>query len=152
MTTSITNKYIDKRIVATLIDYVIIFGMTIFYIFQVGTPNSEGDYAVSGLPALIPGIFWFIYIVLAEQYLGGTFGHLLLKLKGVSINGRKITLTQTLKRRTSDILEISWCFGFVAYLLAKNTQSNQRLGDILAKTVVIGSDAFYPEVAGEFEI
>ena len=95
MTTSITNKYIDKRIVATLIDYVIIFGMTIFYIFQVGTPNSEGDYAVSGLPALIPGIFWFIYIVLAEQYLGGTFGHLLLKLKGVSINGRKITLTQT---------------------------------------------------------
>jgi uncharacterized RDD family membrane protein YckC len=151
MITQITKKYIGKRAAATLIDYTILYGMTFFYIFQVGKPNGEGGYTVSGLPALVPELFWFIYIVIMEQYIGGTLGHMLLKLKVVSVDGKEIALTQTLKRRLCDILEISWCFGFIAFLLARNSQNSQRMGDIVAKTLVIGTDVIYPDVSWDFE-
>jgi hypothetical protein len=58
---------------------------------------------------------------------------------------------QTFVRRICDALEIVWCFGLIAFLLVKNTQQNQRHGDLLAKTLVIGEKDVYPEKLFEFE-
>jgi len=151
MTRSIPKHYARNRIYATVIDYIIVFGMTIFYIVEAGTSDGEGTYSISGLPALVPVAFWFAYIVLAEQYMDGTLGHLLMKLKVVSLDGQKPSLGQTIKRRLSDALEIAWCCGLIAFLLAKNTQLHQRLGDILARTIVIGKDEIYPAEIFDFE-
>ena len=146
-----THKYIGKRAAATLIDYSIVFSFTIFYFYMAGKSDGQGKYTVSGWPVLgFPG-FWFIYIVALENLLGGTLGHMAMKLKVVSQNGLNISFGQTLKRRLCDVLEISWCFGLVAYLLAANTRSNQRLGDILAKTFVIGSHELYTDIQFDFE-
>ncbi|RYE50096.1 MAG: hypothetical protein EOP48_20385 [Sphingobacteriales bacterium] len=57
--------------------------------------------------------------------------------KVVSIDGSKISFGQAVKRRLCDAVEISWCFGFIAYILAKNTTHRQRLGDIWGQTVVV---------------
>ena len=83
--------------------------------------------------------------------MGGTMGHLICKIKVVSQTKERVTLWRTFKRRVMDALEIAWCFGLIAYLLAKNTQYNQRLGDILAKTCVIGKDDLFQEVQFDFE-
>jgi len=133
-------SYTSKRVYATLIDYTLIFVLTVFYIIMAGTREEGGTYTVSGLPALIPVLFWFVYIVITEQYWGGTLGHQLFKLKIISRDGRNVTLGQTFVRRICDTVEISLCFGFIVWLLVKNTEHHQRLGDLLAKTVVVGEN------------
>ncbi|HMH24417.1 MAG TPA: RDD family protein, partial [Puia sp.] len=80
-----------------------------------------------------------------------TMGHLIFKLKVVSLAGRKATFSQVFVRRICDVLEISWCFGLVAYLIARNTPNHQRLGDLVAKTMVVDY-AFMPDdVTFDFE-
>lgn len=133
-----TDKYIGKRVAATLIDYTLMFAIFIFMIYEFGHPNDEGGYTLSGWWNLIPISFWFVYFIITEYFLGGTLGHQLYKLKVVSVNNQPATFGQIALRRISDTLEISWCFGLIAYILVKNTPNNQRLGDLWAKTMVIG--------------
>ena len=85
----------------------------------------------------MPVLYWFLYFVVIETLYSGTIGHHLIDLKVVSQDNSKLTIGQILKRRLSDILEISWCFGFIAFLIAKGNHNGQRLGDTLAKTIVI---------------
>ena len=151
MRSELTKLYIGKRVYATLIDYAIVWAFYFFYIVEVGSPNQTGGYTVTGWPALVPMLFWFLFIVVCEHYMGGTAGHLIFKIKVVSITKERISFWRTFVRRITDILEIAWCFGLVAYLLARNTLNNQRLGDILAKTCVIGKDDPNQEVEFDFE-
>jgi uncharacterized RDD family membrane protein YckC len=143
--------YILRRVVATIIDYSIVFGMTWLYIVMFGTEESPGHYSITGLAALFPIAFWFAFIVLTERYLGGTMGHQVCKIKVVSIDGDELFLWQVLKRRIMDALEISWCFGLIAFILVKTTDRSQRLGDLVAKTKVIGNYDTHREVKFDFE-
>src|SRR5262249_30993297 len=103
-------------------------------------------------PALVPMLFWFIYFVIAEALLNGTLGHHLFGLKVVSVLANpKPNFGQILLRRISDALEIAWCFGLIAFILVKNTQHNQRLGDLWAKTVVTGKNEAFSETTFDFE-
>lgn len=133
-------KFIGKRISATIVDYTIIFGLTIFYISTVGHETSEAKYSVEGLPALVPLVFWFMYFVVCESFLEGTIGHQIMKLKVVTLSGSKPSFEQTLTRRLCDVIEIGWCFGFIAFLIVYKNDAAQRLDDILSKTIVIGTD------------
>jgi uncharacterized RDD family membrane protein YckC len=152
MTFPNTNTYIGKRVAATLIDYFIVFGLTIAYIYHFGTPNDEGGYTVTGWLALVPMILWFLYFIITEAFLRGTLGHHMFNLKVVSIGNGNPSFGQICLRRISDALEIAWCFGLVAFILAKNTQHNQRLGDIWAKTLVTGKNENFSDNQFEFEI
>ena len=147
----LTKAYVNKRVTATLIDYTIVWAFAIFYIYEFGEPNDRGGYTLSGWPLMVPVLFWFVFIVIAERYMGGTLGHQLCRIKVVSVIREDMSLWRTFKRRIADCLEIGWCFGLIAYLLARNTNNNQRLGDILAKTCVIGKDDEYKELKFDFE-
>jgi uncharacterized RDD family membrane protein YckC len=132
--------YTAKRVGATLADYTLTFGLTFVYIIYFGKNDGEAHYTIEGLPTLVPVLFWFVYFVFAEWYLGGTLGHQFLKLKVVSMDNKDLTFGQVAARRLCDALEITWCFGFIAFLLIRSTQHHQRLGDLVAKTRVIGRD------------
>lgn len=148
-----TKPFIGKKILATFIDYTFIFALTFLYIMTFGKPNDEGGKTINGFPALLPVLVWFLYFVIIETYCSATLGHEIAGLKVVSIDGRKLTLTQIFKRRISDALEISWCFGLIAFMLVKNnTEQNQRLGDIWAKTRVIAKNEFEELPDFDFEI
>lgn len=146
-----TDKYISKRVGATLIDYTLIYILTFFYIYTAGEQNQEGTYVVTGLPALVPMFIWFLYFVIAEYNLGGTLGHQLLKIKVVSIDNSSLHFGQILVRRIADIIEISWCFGLIAFIIAKSTDKNQRLGDLWAKTIVTGASEESNPIKFDFE-
>jgi uncharacterized RDD family membrane protein YckC len=152
MIRDLTKLYIGKRVLATIIDYTLIFAFQIVYTLEFGERNENGGYTISGWSAMVPILFWFIYIVITERYAGGTMGHLICKVKVESLTKERITLWRTFIRRIVDCLEIAWCFGLIAFLLARNTQNNQRLGDILAKTCVIGKDDKYQEIQFDFEM
>ncbi len=146
--------YTARRVWATVVDYTLVFFLSWSYIFLAGNRQDDGGYMVSGWPALAPVVLWFLYFIMAESYLKGTFGHQLFKLKVVSMNGNELGFSQVFIRRICDALEISWCFGLVAYILVRTTDRNQRLGDLLAKTFVVGINDSYPflqDVQFDFE-
>ncbi len=142
-----TEPNIGNRILAGIVDYIIIYGFTFFLIFTIGEPNDEGGYSLNGLPGLIPILFWGIMTVGLEQWFGATLGNLLVGLKPVSIRksndnstfsgtDENLTFGQSFKRHLIDPIDMFF-FGLIGIITIKNTDKNQRLGDIWAKTIVV---------------
>lgn len=133
-----TKPNLKKRILAGLIDYSLMFGVTIVMFLYFGE-KTENGYALNGFPALINWIIWFGYMVGFEIKFGATLGNQLFDLQVISIKDNKttsLTLGQSFVRHLFDILDL-WLFGLLGILLIKNTTYNQRFGDLCAKTIVI---------------
>ncbi|WP_258100356.1 RDD family protein [Marinoscillum pacificum] len=128
------------RIAATIIDYGICMTFWVWYVYQFGSPNDKGGYSVNGWPALILFSTWFLYFPIVEGFKGQTIGHLLCGLKVVTLSGKSISISQALVRRIADSFELFSTFGLIAFLTVRNTNLNQRVGDLWAKTTVIGGE------------
>jgi len=146
-TESKTEPNIGNRILAGIVDYLIIYTFFFVYVYSFGEPNEDGGYSVNGLPALIPILFWGIMTVGIEQFFGATLGNLLVGLKPISIRkssdnstfsgtDEKLTFGQSLKRHLLDPIDMFF-FGLIGIVTIKNTDRNQRLGDIWGNTIVI---------------
>ncbi|MFT5251887.1 MAG: putative RDD family membrane protein YckC [Flavobacteriales bacterium] len=131
---------IGLRCIAGLIDYIIIWTFCFVFIYSFGSPNDEGGYSVTGLPALIPMGFWFSFTVLPELCFGTTVGNSIVGLEQKSLtrqNGQ-LTFSQSFKRHLMDPLDM-FPFGLIGVITIKKTKKHQRLGDLRAKTIVINS-------------
>jgi len=133
-----TKPNIGKRILAGVVDYLIISIVGIILIYTLGKPDIEGSYELNGFPALIPILFWLFMTVGVEQLLGVTLGNYTMDLKAISLNGNQNNLSfgQSIKRHILDPIDMFF-FGVVGIITIKNTPKNQRLGDIWANTIVI---------------
>jgi uncharacterized RDD family membrane protein YckC len=127
---------LNKRIIATISDYIIYCAFFYVYVDIFGIEQVDGTKVVSGISALPVFVFWFGYFVIMEVSFGGTVGHLAFNLKVISVDGNDANFVQTLKRRVSDPLDF-FLFGLPAYITAKNSPLSQRIGDMWAKTKVI---------------
>lgn len=136
-----TKSNILLRIFACLIDYSVIYAFTFYMIFTFGEPNAEGNYSLNGLPALIPIGFWLIMTVGMELTLGATIGNYLAGLKAIPIqrDSLKLTFSESLKRHLLDLIDMFF-FGLVGIITIKNTEKNQRVGDLWAKTIVVNKE------------
>jgi uncharacterized RDD family membrane protein YckC len=130
------NRYVKLRIFATLIDYGIYFILFFLYLYTFGEKNLDGLMEVHGLLALPIFISWFLYFVVNEAYNSATPGHDILKLIVVRSSGEKVSLWDAFKRRLIDPIDIMF-YGLPALICICNTPKFQRLGDLLADTVVI---------------
>ena len=137
--------YIRKRVYATLLDYTLVNLLTAFFIVYFGEKDAHGDYYIHGFACFVPLTLWFVYFVVGEAF-GGTLGHRTFKLKVVSMDGRDLRLRQVLRRRLCDVPDICLSFGWVALLLIRNSQYHQRLGDQVARTVVIGEGDIFNRI------
>ncbi|HUH73038.1 MAG TPA: RDD family protein [Chitinophagales bacterium] len=142
-----TEPNIGNRILAGIIDYLIIGIFFFIYVYTFGEPNPEEEYSVNGLPAIVPILFWALITVGIEQWFGATLGNTLVGLKPVSIRKstdksnfsgtvEKLTFGQSLKRHLLDPIDIFF-FGLIGIITIKNTDKNQRLGDIWGNTIVV---------------
>jgi uncharacterized RDD family membrane protein YckC len=127
------KNYIKLRIIATLIDYGIYLLFFFIYVYCVGHKNDDGPMEVTGLPALPLFILWFAYFVGLEAINGATPGHDIVKLTVVRSDGEKIGFYDALKRRIVDFVDL----GLPALICIYKTPKHQRLGDLLADTVVV---------------
>jgi uncharacterized RDD family membrane protein YckC len=143
----ITEPNIGDRILAGIVDYVIIFAFFFYFGYSFGEPNGEGGFTLNGLPALVPMLFWGIMTIGLEQWFGATLGNLLVGLKPVSIRkspddttfsgtNEKLTFGQSFKRHLLDPIDMFF-FGLIGIITIKNTDKNQRLGDIWGNTIVV---------------
>jgi len=133
-----TEPNIRDRFLAGFIDYSIIYIFFIVYVYAFGEPNEEGEFSVSGFLGLPPIVFWGIMTVGLEQWFGATLGNSIVGLKPISIRGftKKLTFAQSLKRHLLDPIDMFF-FGLIAIITIKNTNQNQRLGDIWGNTIVV---------------
>lgn len=133
-----TEPNIGMRILAGFVDYSFIYTFLFVFLFVQGEPDAEGVLSVTGLPALIPMIFWLIMTIGLECGLGGTIGNSLAGLKAIPLNGtnRKLTFGESFKRHLLDPIDMFF-FGLIGIVTIKNTDRNQRLGDIWANTIVV---------------
>ena len=134
----LTKPEIGKRILAGLIDYLIIGIFFIAYLYAFGEPNNEGGYTVHGIKSIVPLIFWGIITIGLEQWFEATLGNQIVGLRPVSINGinRELNFEQSFKRHLLDPIDMS-LFGIIAIIAIQKTDKNQRIGDLWAETTVI---------------
>jgi len=140
------RRYVKLRIVATLIDcsiYTLVFWL---YVYYFGARNDEGSSEINGLGVLPLIIFWLFYFVVTEAVNSATPGHDICGLTVVKSSGEKISFLDAFKRRIVDPIDICF-YGIPALICIYNTPKFQRIGDLLADTVVVKkSDIIETEV------
>lgn len=125
-----------KRILATLLDYTIFLLPVYFYLEFFGLDNEEGGKTVSGLMALPIPAAWFLYFVVVEAWYGATLAHQALHLKVLTVNRQEIGLSQAFRRHILDLIDILF-YGLPAFIAIRYSQRHQRLGDMVAGTIVV---------------
>ncbi len=133
---------LGRRGLAMFIDYLIFYVIFFLALFAFGTPNEKGDYALHGWRGLsIIGV-WIVYFPIVESFHGQTLGKVLMGLRVVTASGNDVSFIETFKRHLLDCIDLT-CFGLVAVIVIKNNPKAQRIGDLWAKTIVIGGDTAY---------
>ena len=136
---------LGQRIVAWIIDLIIIgiiagvLGGLAFGSIFLGTLTANPFTAVFGLTTLaVMFIVIFGYTIYFEGYRQGqTVGKMVMKIRVVDEKtGKNITIEQALVRNILRIID-NQIIGLVAVILIAVIEKKQRLGDILAKTVVV---------------
>jgi uncharacterized RDD family membrane protein YckC len=128
------------RIVAALIDIVLLFVVFIIMAALFGDTDSKGDSSfsvnLSGLPALVYFVIVIGYYVVLESSGGQTLGKKIMGLKVVALDGT-LTKTKVVVRtllRIVDGLPFLYLVGIIAIVASKQ---KQRIGDMAAGTVVV---------------
>ncbi|MET4080533.1 putative RDD family membrane protein YckC [Pedobacter sp. UYP30] len=131
---------LGERVLARLIDLagflvlyiisIILFGVAAF------THSSVGFYVIM-IGFLVVFIFYDLVCELTMN--GQSVGKKIMKIRVISLTGSQPTLSQYLLRWLFRIIDFSIVFGFgvVAVLAVAFTEKHQRIGDMIAKTIVI---------------
>jgi uncharacterized RDD family membrane protein YckC len=134
----LANKGI--RYVAIVIDYIIYFCFYWLMLSSFGKTYTTYDgtthFEVNGYPALACFIFWF-FIPVVEGSGGQSFGKLVCKIKVVKLDYGKASVGQCIVRHLFDTIDFFPLFGIVGLIVASNNPLKQRVGDLVAKTMVV---------------
>ncbi|GGE68711.1 putative RDD family membrane protein YckC [Pedobacter psychrotolerans] len=128
----------DQRLLASVIDHFIIFGIytviiLISYIFIQGKDERIMAFLV---PFPVVFIVKLIYGVFAESSLKqATIGKRILNIKVTDLEGSRITISRSIARNFSKILSVTPVF--FGYLYSFLNKKNQCWHDITAETLVI---------------
>jgi uncharacterized RDD family membrane protein YckC len=138
-TTPTYEDVTGKRIVAALIDILIIFVFAVIMAVLFGdTESGDGgaSFELSGLPAIITFIAVFAYYFVMEATSGQTVGKKVMGIKVISLDGQlsygKVAIRTIL--RILDGLPVFYLVGIIAIAVSKQ---KQRIGDLAAGTLVV---------------
>ncbi len=127
---------LGDRVVGTIIDWLIIFAyVAIILVFA-----NFGNTKTSGFSFLLflfflPVVF---YSLLSETLLNGqSLGKKVMKIKVISLSGEQASFSQYLIRWVFRLIDFAVTSNFLALILVAATEKHQRLGDIIAGTVLV---------------
>lgn len=131
---------VGRRFLAVLVDSIIlgiVFGVISAIFGRAQVSGGIVSASVTGVPALLTFVIFFLYFVLLEAVLGATLGKLLLGIRVVNVDGSRISWGASIIRnilRIIDALPIAYILGAI---LIWTSARRQRLGDRAARTVVV---------------
>ncbi len=131
---------VGRRFLALLVDLVIL--SVIDYLISLafgGVRTAGGSVSVSltGFPAVVVMLIPVLYYIVLEAVMGGTVGKMLLGMRIVTVDGSRIGWGASIIRnllRIIDGLPFAYILGAI---LIWTSPSKQRLGDRVARTVVV---------------
>ena len=132
-----------KRWFACLIDYFIYFTLIGLgsYIFGERFVDTEGNitwelHGFTGFLAMF--VPWLLLFPAIESFNGGqTLAKSLFKIKTIRDDFSNLNFTSALIRHLCDFFDYLPIFGIVGLLVTTNNKYKQRIGDLVAKTVVV---------------
>lgn len=142
-----TYAGIGSRIVAIIIDHIILFiiavivslpfGATAFMLGAMSNPMAAaGALAAIAAVVVINIIIWILYFTYFEGKTGQTPGKSLVNIKVVKEGKKKMTYGDALVRTILRIID-GLFFYILGLIIIAATEKRQRLGDIVAKTLVV---------------
>jgi uncharacterized RDD family membrane protein YckC len=142
--TEVTSKQFAGfwiRLLAYIIDYVIIFISMCILAFILGVIFSEEVNQISSedletLGTILGIILFYLYFWVATSVYQTTIGKRILKLKVISSNDTKISWGKAFLREIIGKILSSFVFG-IGFLIIGFSKEKQGLHDIIAKTYVI---------------
>jgi uncharacterized RDD family membrane protein YckC len=134
------------RLVAAIVDQFLFWGLLMF--FFIGFPGMIDDgVAETWKPFIIMMGFWVFYFPLAEGISGQTIGKKIFKIKVIKEDGSAVVFGDTIIRRILDIVDFLF-LGLLGFLIARSTRKKQRMGDMIAKTIVVNESVTACEKCG----
>jgi uncharacterized RDD family membrane protein YckC len=128
-----------SRIVATIID------LFLFFIyFMIMSISLDQTFLSSGIGTgkfaflLLIRIPWIFYSPIVEFLTKGqSLGKYVMGIRVVKMSGENATIREYATRWIFRVVDIWFGFGFLAILFASTSEKGQRLGDMMANTVLI---------------
>ncbi|HVS94476.1 MAG TPA: RDD family protein [Mucilaginibacter sp.] len=150
---------LGERIVARIIDYALFMLIMILGLIVANmTHTSLNEWSPAAVIMLIIyASLYVFYDLVCEIFMNGqSVGKKVMKIKVISLDGGRPSVSQYLLRWLFRIVDFTISFNFCALICAAVSENNQRLGDIVAGTVLIktsprtqiGSIVFMPAPAG----
>ncbi|SHH13474.1 Uncharacterized membrane protein YckC, RDD family [Thermosyntropha lipolytica DSM 11003] len=127
---------VGLRFIALVIDSFVFFVLGYVIAFITGNTTADG-YAMEGAPAFLMFIIGIAYFVLMEGKTGGTLGKLALGLRVRKVDGSPCSITDALVRNILRIIDFLPFFYLLGIILIWTSPRKQRLGDRVARTVVV---------------
>jgi len=139
-TQNVTIQYelasLKERIFAYVAD-MIILGTALFFIAMFAGIAAAGGNAENVIYIVAFPIFFFYTLVVEYLMNGQSPGKKLQKLKIIKLNGKQPELNDYIIRWAFRSLDIYFSSGALASILIGSSNKAQRLGDVLAGTVVV---------------
>ena len=152
---------LGDRIVGRILDLLVIVGYVLLLLVVIGFGNIEsviGSNPLIIIVFILPIVF---YDLISELLLNGqSVGKKVMGIKVVSLNGEQPTFSQYLIRWLFRVVDFSMSSGLVALLTVLISEKKQRLGDMVAGTVLVKTNPrtllsdtwFQPTVQQEYVV
>ena len=130
---------VGMRALAAIGDFVVLALFGIAYGLAFGKSAAEGyGFTVDGTPAAIMYVIFFAYFIVTEALWSATPAKLLLDMRVVrEADGARIGWGESLIRNALRVVDIFPALYLVGFFFAVSSPKTQRLGDRVARTVVI---------------
>jgi uncharacterized RDD family membrane protein YckC len=129
-----------RRVVATLVDFILLSILAWVMSLLFGTTQAGGgtvSFSLTGLPALLFFLIFLLYYIILEGTVGQTVGKMLLGIQVVREGtGQTPGLGAATIRTLLRIID-GFFFYLVALIVVLVSGKNQRLGDMVANTLVV---------------
>jgi uncharacterized RDD family membrane protein YckC len=132
----------ETRTKAILIDLLLTISFALAYLLATGSVALRSPLSVNlpGISLLVLIELLLFYFIALEGVFGGTLGKLICRLKVVRIDGNDCGFTGSTLRALCRLVDLS-TVGILPFLLVRYTRTRQHVGDRLASTVVINTEA-----------
>jgi uncharacterized RDD family membrane protein YckC len=129
---------LGDRIVGWIIDWLILVAYTIVIFFLIGFSNLGRFIELNPWVAVAFVLPIFLYDLLCEMLLNGQSpGKRVMNIKVISLNGLQPSFGQYLNRWLFRLIDFSFSSGLVALIMVAVTEKKQRLGDLVAGTILV---------------
>ncbi len=127
-----------QRIAAWIIDLIVLLFVAIFIMglsFVSALFTMNVGFLIGGIFSML--VAMFVYTIgLETVWKGQTVGKKAVDIRVVKENGQKITFTEAFIRNVLRLIDNQFA-GLVGLILIVVTKKKQRIGDLIAKTVVV---------------